>query len=253
MVLVSAMSARADGCVGFIGDSVTYGSGATVPSGQGPGTPGATDAVGWVKYWLERVTVASGKRIGVDNRAVAGATTADWAVPNAGYYFNAVSGWPHMGTGFQASHCSVIMVMLGVNDSRDNFAFSPAKYAENLRALAANVKHDMPGAKLILNAPIWYDGARAAGTIGSGYSPAAAGRLDGYIAALRQLADNKTVFLGDVEAYERFKAAARTGGPLPLQGPDGLHPTDAGYRVLGRLWFDALRKVLDLPEPQPLH
>ena len=244
---------RSDGCIGFIGDSITFGEGAKVSSGQGEGQLGATDAVGWIRTWLPAAGAATGRKLIVNNRAVLGATTNDFLGANAGYYFNAISGWPHMGYGFQGGHCIAIMVTLGTNDSRDVYAFPPAQYRANLETLIANIKHDLPNAKIILNAPPWYDGDRAGKVVGNGYGPASAARLATYLPVLSELADNKTVFLGDVDSYARFKASANATGPAALLGDDGLHPNDTGYRVIAHGWFEALRTVLHLPAPQPLH
>jgi len=234
------------GCVGFIGDSITYGSGARVPSGVGGGEIGATDAVGWVKALLATATTPTGVRLVVNSRPMAGSMTAEWITPNAGYYFNAITGWPHMGTGFKDGRCVAVMVMLGINDARVGIATPPEKYRQNLQAMIANLKHDLPEAKVILNAPTWYDSALAIRIAGAGNAPVGTDLLAAYIEVLRGLADNKTVFLGDTDGFVRFKAIDQSTGPQALYGPDGVHPNDAGYRLLGQFWFEALRRVLHL-------
>lgn len=244
--LADHLPGRIDGWVGFIGDSITYGVGASEPSRQGTGSLAATDAVGWVKRQLASPAgIGPLGRVGVLNQGIAGATSQEWTGPDIGSHFAVGGGQPSV---FDDAKCCVaIMVMLGTNDSRDVIAFSSAQYRQNLETLIAHLKHDLPGAKIILNAPIWYDGARAATAIGNGYSATSVDRLTGYTAVLRQLADGKTVFLGDTDGYRQFKAS----GSATLFGPDGVHPNDAGYKLLGQLWFAALARVLHLSGSPP--
>jgi lysophospholipase L1-like esterase len=42
---------------------------------------------------------------------------------------------------------------------------------------------------------------------------------------------------------------AAWGNRPELMGPDGIHPTEAGYEVIARAFFDAIRKTLEGPLP----
>jgi lysophospholipase L1-like esterase len=46
-----------------------------------------------------------------------------------------------------------------------------------------------------------------------------------------------------VDVYAGF-----TGGSA-LMGADGIHPTEAGYEVIARAFFDAIRRTLEAPPP----
>jgi lysophospholipase L1-like esterase len=63
--------------------------------------------------------------------------------------------------------------------------------------------------------------------------------IPAYNAELRSVARGENATLVDVHAA--------FAGDLSLLGPDGLHPTEAGYERIAQTFFTALRTTLELP------
>jgi lysophospholipase L1-like esterase len=69
--------------------------------------------------------------------------------------------------------------------------------------------------------------------------------VEPFNARLRLVAAAKGAVLVDVHAAWTNTA----GGAAGLMGPDGIHPTEAGYEVIATAFFEAIRRTLEQPLP----
>ncbi len=184
--------------IGFIGDSITAGSG--VPLHQNA---------------VSDETIDLGTGYSAVNAGINGTTTVDWRSDNGDGYLNKALKL------FQANHVQVVSIMLGTNDSKGSVSTTPAKYETNMQnivagVLSAGIKH------VILNYPP-YLVPRAP------WSNNSQQLLQEYQSKLDLLIDGKAVIQGDKAAWSYFRVH-------PDQLKDGVHPTAEGYAALGQLW-----------------
>ena len=222
--------------VGFVGDSITGGYGASHGSSRGNFKDSPTDAVSVVWRLLPSLKGGETPAAAVSQYGVPATSARSWM----DYYRKAKDGE----NGWNALKPDLFMVMFGANDA--NKGDSVAAYMDHLSVLVRRIERDFPKAKIVINAPLWIDQANASEHLG--YRPGAAARVEQYVKALKahpELIDNRTVFLGDTEAHDRFMEADidnPSGSPIMLD--DGVHPNDAGHTILGHYWFEAIRNVL---------
>jgi len=155
------------------------------------------------------------------NRGMNGATTTNW-LPGGTYLGSTLQV-------FRSEGVKIVSVMLGVNDA-SYLKLSPEKYADNMHRITAALL-DGTGVRLVvLNYPTYVQ--RDSDT-----RPQIARNLEAYTKELDKLANGSTIVVGDTKAYDYFKSH-------PDELIDGIHPTDAGYKMLGELWAEALQRAL---------
>ncbi|MDR2748764.1 MAG: SGNH/GDSL hydrolase family protein [Bifidobacteriaceae bacterium] len=130
---------------------------------------------------------------------------------------------------FERYNVKTVCIMLGTNDSRVEIAESSKQYKANIEYIIKSLK-DIGVKKIILNEPPHFE------IIPNSWDESSRGRIKEYVKELNLLADKKEVFIGDTLAWSVFKE-----NPSLLW--DDLHPNVEGYKVLGGLWADALKKL----------
>lgn len=186
--------------IGFIGDSITHGTG---------GFRTAVDV---------EVSALGGNYKGV-NHGVGGTTTHDWQ-PGSQIYNKALND-------FKAQDIHVVSIMLGTNDARDDIATSPNVYRKNMTNLISSLLASGTIRQVIINYPPY--AVPGSGGLWSDKSPI---RLMAYMAQLDTLIDGKRVLKGDTKSYRYFEDHQD-------EMVDGIHPDSKGYTQLGRLWAKA--------------
>jgi lysophospholipase L1-like esterase len=223
----------------FIGDSIT----------QGVGTENhQTQAAPCVAmYYLARALGADA--VYASNQGHAGHTTTDF-LPG-GQDFPLLEAAVKT---LQSQHPGqlVFPVMLGTNDCANSGTNgSPATaetYEKNLRATIDALLAEYPGAKFVLNHPIWFSPNTHNGADYEG--SAAADRLKSYFGVMDRLVAEYAashpghVFLGDTQGYNYFSIHFQTelNGETGVNGTFYVHPNQAGAESLGKFWAAAIAK-----------
>lgn len=155
------------------------------------------------------------------NRGMGGATTEDW-LPGTTYFSSTQ-------TVFKSEKVAIVSIMLGVNDA-NKLKLAPEQYAANMRTITAELLKDPNIRFVIINYPTYVqrEGSRQKQITRD---------LEGYSRVLDTVVNGGTVIKGDSEAYGYFKTH-------PTELPGGIHPNDAGYKALGELWANALKRHL---------
>ena len=128
-------------------------------------------------------------------------------------------------------HPQVLLLMEGANDLFN--AASASAIPPAVAAIRQMIREARPQVASVIVATI--PGEVAGRSRGQGAAFVAA-----YNDALRQMAVAEGATVADV--YADFDAAT-------LQGPDGLHPSDAGYTKIAQVFFDTIRGSLEVPAP----
>lgn len=200
--------------VGFIGDSITDGKGASQNAVQ------------------VEMSLLGGNYEGV-NRGVGGTTTTDW-LPGKPAYQKAVAA-------FRSQGVTIVSLMLGTNDASKMHRISPRIYHENLASIIAGLRSEGFIRSIILNYPPY----AVPGASKYRWDDKSIHRLEDYTSKIDLLVDDNFVLLGDTKAFTHF---AEHPGELR----DGIHPNNTGYSRLGALWADAFklatRRLHDMPD-----
>jgi lysophospholipase L1-like esterase len=202
--------------VGFIGDSITAGTGATHPPD--------------VYFGRRWGTGSDGEPIRCVNQGGSGTTTADW-LPSGSRYLTAVSA-------FSAAGVTTVCIMLGTNDCKTATRISAEAYKDNLQEICDALV--LLGYTVILNTPPFI----VSGALGAWDSAAALTYLPAYKVARQEIADADPthVFIGDELAYDYFATNQTQLG-------DGVHPNDTGHRYLEEtLWYNGVKAALLLAD-----
>lgn len=191
--------------IGFIGDSITR---------NRMKKEGVVDA----EMALLKGTVAI-------NQGKSGSTTVSWQ-PGHALFDDAL-------TIFKTQNVHVVSIMLGTNDSRADVATSPAMYRRNMEKIVEGLLNSGVVRLVIINyTPYVVPGKSQL------RDDVATVRLQLYRKQLDMIVQERQgVVRGDTEAFEYFKQH-------PKQLADGVHPTDAGNKVLGRLWAQAYQRIV---------
>lgn len=150
------------------------------------------------------------------NRGVNGATTADW---RNNLLDDAI-------IEFKKQEVEVVQVMLGTNDVAQKITADDT--INNLRTIARRLIDDA-GVKVVIINQVPFSSQR---------DDVAMRAIN---ARLGELVDGEHVFLGDTSAYDFFR---RRQDILS----EGLHMTEGGYRELGQLWAEALKRIVVEPK-----
>jgi len=137
-------------------------------------------------------------------------------------------------------HPAYVLIYFGANDALNEAKFVPLdRFTENLgwmidQAQAAGIKpvlctiHACAEKKLFERHPATLYGAEGPN-----------GKVDRYNAAIRSVASTKSVPLADFAAQSKSAPA-----DLKWLGPDGLHLTPDGYKLLAQTFLDVLKPDL---------
>lgn len=225
LFLVSGIFAAAEPLVVAFGDSVT------------------APREGFVVYakLLANELKFEGRRVRVSNKGIGGHTTA---MGMARFEKDVVTANP-----------DVVAIMFGINDAAVDVWKTPpatesrvslANYRQNLAAMIRTLKEQGVRVVLMTSNPVhWNEKTK----IMYGHPPYDPDAVDGfngllrvYVAAAREIAEIEDVGLVDVfAAFESHDANAGTGaGALT---PDGMHPGNAGQRLIADLLIAHLRSV----------
>lgn len=220
--------------IGCIGDSITYGY---LYSGRAD--PCASMAA-------DLNTMTGTSNYSSYNAGRIGSTSANWttsgALPGGGGNVSTVV--PAM----IAAGVSIVQIMIGTNDALTP-AVSQSTYESNLTNIIGVIEADGISKIILHYQP--YINTNVGGWTISVSDPA----LLTYQAAMRAVAardpnhvpvaeprtypcvDPSHVLIGDTTAYGWFEAN-------PSYQSDGVHPTSAGYTILGKMWATALYRDL---------
>lgn len=200
----------------FVGDSITYGSGAT----SGKDAPTQCCAI-LTKTYKHRV-------VSFSNLGVVGTTTTDWSQT---VNINSII------SNCTTNSLTYVHLMLGANDATQGI--SAATYLTNLQTLTAGLIS--AGLKVILSYPAYVPDNPGA----SSSNPARAGRLYSYLAVIDSLINHTTILRGDTLSHAYFMATYAT------EYVDELHPNDTGALSLGTMWARAIDRAL-FPVNKPI-
>jgi len=202
--------------IGFIGDSITYGTG--LSAGQSP--PEQIVAILQKLYKHRTVTTV--------NQAHGGAKASDW-VSGSSYLTTAK-------TAFASAGVTHVHVMLGANDAGPAALVSAATYKTQLQNIIADLNG--AGYKVILSCCTFLT---AGVSYGAGDVASVALTL-AYRDVVASLIDGVNVLRGDTLSFNYFINAQSE-----YQG-DLVHPTAAGALSLAQMWARAIDRALFSPD-----
>jgi lysophospholipase L1-like esterase len=157
-------------------------------------------------------------------------TTQTFTVWNAGFGGETtVDALPRLRIVLGEVHPDVLMLMEGAND------LNGLSSASGLPAVISAVRQMIREARSQVTAVIV---ATIPGEMPGRSRSQGAPYVAAYNDALKQMALGEGVPIADV--YAGFDAAT-------LQGPDGLHPSNAGYTRIAQIFFDAIQASLEVP------
>lgn len=200
--------------LGFLGDSITNGSGVATK----PGTLAVT-----------KLAILAG-RSGI----VAGASATDQGV-NGSQSSDWISGSGNLGTAktaFASASVTHVHIMLGTNDSKDTNAVSASTFLSNLTSCV----NDLVGAgyKVVLSYPPGHKP-----DVSSGFTETSLGRLQTYLAQIDSLINGSTILRGSTLPFVYF--AENTS----LLASDGIHMSTNGNDDLSRMWAEAFDEIFN--------
>jgi lysophospholipase L1-like esterase len=225
----------------YIGDSITQGAQLENPSAEAP--PATASA------WL-RKQKGIGK-IEFSNQGVSGFTTVDF-LPSTNTVFARAD---HAAADFKDKKARLMFsIMLGTNDSASDgpngSPVSAEQYHDNLKTIIDRLLKHFPGAKFIIQRPIWYspntyNGAR--------YLQEGLTRLQSYFPQIDKLVAEyaKTkpgqIFSSDRKPFDYFSAHYLTDlkSEPGRQGTFYLHPNKKGAESLGVFWAEAIYRCIN--------
>jgi lysophospholipase L1-like esterase len=161
-------------------------------------------------------------------------------------------------------HPDLVVVQFGINDSwidvdegKTEPRLTRAQYRENLRTIIRRLKHD--GARIVLMTPNpmrWDDPfylkafAEHPGLLDVNEVRGIDKLLDRYAQDVRDVAKSEAVPLVDIfEVFERYGAIPKQSIRDLLLAGDGMHPNEAGQRLVCGLLTTRIAEVLAPPRP----
>lgn len=203
--------------VGFIGDSITFGT----------GTSGGVNTVPEKTY--TSLATLTGVPMFRSTLGVSGTTSADWAA-GTGQLLTAQNQ-------FIAAGVNVVSIMLGTNDSKLSVQTPIATYLSNLTGIANQLLTNIPGLKaVIIHCPISH------GNLGTDFCGQSLNTLYSFQDQLPGICTGSGgtgILMGDNEGLGYFSANLS-------QTADNVHPNDTGAIALGLLWARAIKVALGL-------
>ena len=192
-----------------LGDSITYGEYASSDATKWPTVAGKVLAQA-MPDWVVNYG-------GSWNKGVSGTTSSDWVNGTGGASLATVTG------AIVSGQVNPVSIMLGVNDAQSGNQFSKATYKANILTLCNAIIS--AGGIPFLFAPSFVTQGDAAWTE-TNLHPL----LLQYRDALIELANGTTIFLGAANNFELLGTPWQNGTQVIA---DYVHPTDAGYALLG--------------------
>ena len=206
--------------IGFIGDSISYGSGSTSAPAADP--IAGTNAISKELAYL----IAHGQPASGYDQAIPGTKASDWLAGGANL--------PGAMAVFQNAQVTHISYMIGTNDSGAGSPVPASAYQISVQSTVNTLLATFPGVKIVLNDSPWIDISQAyAAAWGAGADPL----LQTYRLVNAALANGNNILLGDTASYAFFQSN-------PTQLADGIHPNVAGHASLGTLWGIAFIQAL---------
>jgi len=201
--------------IGFIGDSITQGTGAS------------TDAAGAVSKTCENL----GSDFICINHGIGGTTSHDWATTLTSMHGGDTDIMAAAIAAMQNADVDIVSIMLGANDARYDAHYSAESYKDQMQTIinrlrTAGFRH------VILNYSIYFGF--------SSIRDALSQKLNiEYQTAIDELVTENTGFVsaGDASAYDWFKINSTL---TLIDGDDAVHPNDIGYAKLGEFWSNAI-------------
>jgi lysophospholipase L1-like esterase len=207
-----------------LGDSRTYGAGATV---------GSDPLTLLLEIFRQRHPTA---RFLGNNQAVNGTSLRFWA--HDARLTQALASFEQSTTTMAEEREVYVQIMLGVNDASTDQHLSVEEYQHSLQILIERIlAAQLIGfAGIVLHSSFY--------VVPGKFSPAldetTNALIRAYNAVLPALADEREVFLGDRRAYEYFEAESE-------RLFDGVHADNAGNHALASLWADAYQALWTQP------
>lgn len=192
--------------IGYIGDSITVGTD-KYPSA------------------VETEIAILGDKYEAVNKGVSGMSTNQW-LPGGNNFDTALAD-------FQRKDVTVVSVMLGTNDARNDQMTSSAQYLSNMHKIIDTLLVTGTIKAVILNDPPYVNLGKL-----DLWSPESHIKIDSYIKDIDLLVNNDNILRGDTESTTFFKAH-------PDQQVDGVHPNAEGYAHLGALWAASYTELLN--------
>ncbi len=213
----TGVETRAGLIVGFLGDSITNGTGTSGGANTAPAQ--ATTAL----------TAQSGVPATSSINGISGKTTTDFAA-GSGLLATAQ-------TQFILAGVNVVSIMLGTNDSKSSVQIPVATYLANLTGIANQLLTNIPGLlAVVIHSPI------SAGNNLPDFGGMSEKMIYGYSAALPSIctgSNGKGILLGDAIGIGYF-------GVTNSSLADNIHPNDVGASALGKMWARAIRLKMGL-------
>lgn len=218
----------------FIGDSITEGGDSIAPPDYA------------AKYLRDKI---GSENVYYSNQGVSGCTTVDF-LPSTNTYFNNVA--KAADSLYRNKDGQLIFsIMLGTNDSAIKGPLGapvpPEEYKKNLELIIGKLMNDYPESKFMIHHPLWYSPSTYNK---SKYLREGLSRLQSYMPVIDQLVKKYPgkVFAGDKKGFNYFKKHHLTHmyAENGQQGVFYLHPNETGMPALGKLWGQAIEKMLPL-------
>ncbi|MDY3063121.1 MAG: GDSL-type esterase/lipase family protein [Bacteroidaceae bacterium] len=241
MLMVLSVAARGVKKINvvFIGNSITYGAEINHLTEAPP-------------VRVAEMLRSKGYEVEYSNCGVSGSTTVDWLPErNSRIFSRMVSEADRLAT---KQGLLIFTMMLGTNDSAidccNGSPVNPVDYAANVKKIVDFLLDRYPGARVIVNYPIWYsphtyNGAR--------YLHQGLDRLQTYLPRIDAICKDyakerpQRVFLGSRKTFSYFKDRTDLFVAEPSALGQGLkfylHPNPEGAIRLARFWTESIEKV----------
>jgi len=205
--------------VGFIGDSITYGTNGA------PVTAFSTFLTGL------------GYTVTTNNQGQSGSSTNDWVVGDSDNYLsNAI-------TAFNTAGVTIVHVMLGTNDARTPYNYTATQHFTRMSGIVAALVS--AGFKVVISKPLYtVPNASFSGVVW----PADCEPIyQAYFQMDMTLVDGVHVFQGDTANFSAAQLA-----PSTFLASDGVHPADATHNnITGQNWAIAVLQMWGNPNQLP--
>jgi len=246
MFVLTSFSGKKDQKINivFIGDSITEGSALADPKTEA--TP---------LYVAEVLKHRKGiSSVNISNRGFSGHTTVDFLPKNNIDFPKVVQA----ADSYAQDKSSVLLfsIMLGTNDSAmfgpNGAPVQAAQYKDNLNVLINTLIEKYPGAKFIIQYPLWYSPNTHNN---AGYMQEGLNRLSSYFSQIEalyaeyKLSHPNRVYLGNKGVFGFFQKnhkklfKAENG----KHGTFYLHPNAEGSKALAEFWVKGILKAIDGP------
>lgn len=226
--------------VWLCGDSITSGTGASLPSGgNGAHCPNGNSSTSYSGVFANLLGVG----YDVWDAGYPGTIGAGGVGSASWFLVEYSSGW--------SPKPDFITIMLGTNDSTESFTSTSNNYRSGIAQIITQAKIDYPGCKFLLMTPPYYNGALANSVGGFNTNSTSQGRITGqyghsenYDAQLASLDNSWDIFYGGVSNWNFFQAKDNAGLYSTVIASDDFHPNDAGHSAIASNFNTAFQRML---------